>query len=176
MLPADEKPEPPPPPPKTRVKKARPGVMPKTADDPIPDLVGDRDVSFPVYEVAPHMTGEGNDWVTGDQGLPWGLRPGGWLYLRCDGRLKGPARVKGIGFRDSRPWHTGGVGNFGPGPTIELDPNTGERADVDLGELAESQRQGYRYLIALDSGEVLHLMADQEIPAEANIDTPMTWG
>lgn len=173
LLPAHQRPEHPAPTPAPRKPNARPGLMPKTAEDPIPDLIGDRDVSYPVWSFVEHMEGEGNDWLFGEQGFPWGLRQGGWIYLRSDGVLGARVRVKGIGFREVRREHTGDeMLNLGPGPTIEVDPSTWDRCSHELGDLAERQRQGYRYLITTQDGKIEHLMADMQIPPELKIDPP----
>jgi hypothetical protein len=52
--------------------------MPQTVDDPVPELEGDRDVSVPVREIAPHMDGSENDWLFGDGGFPWAPE-GRWM-------------------------------------------------------------------------------------------------
>ena len=143
------------------------------ADDPLPDLIGDRDVSYPVWAFDEHIEGPGNEWLFGEQGFPWGLRQGGWIYLRSDGVLGARVRVKGIGFREARCEHTGDEKrDLGPGSTIEGEPSTWERCEHRLGDLADSQRQGYRYLITKRDGEIMHLMAGQQIPPELDLDPP----
>ena len=153
-------------------KPGRPGHMPWTANDPVPQLCGDRDLSTPVHEVDPHVLGPGNGWLFGDQGFPKHLRPGGWVYLRHDGMLGARARVRGIGFRVERRLHTGDPDDLGPGPTIELDAETWEFVAIDLGELADHQRQGYRYLITAVDGSVYHLAAGAPIPDDIEVDPP----
>jgi hypothetical protein len=145
--------------------------MPRTEGDPPPPLIGNKDVSVPVYDIDAHTSGDGNDWLFAENGFPWDLRPGGWVYLRNEGRLGARARVEGIGFRTERRYHTGS-GDAGPGPTIEVDPATWETVDVDLGELAESQRQGYRYLITTVDGDVVHLSAGKHVPPDIDVDPP----
>lgn len=170
-LPADERPEPPAPKPPPRA--ARRGQMPATIDDPLPPLQGDKDVSVAVHSFGEHITGEGNDWLFPEGGgFPWELRAGGWIYLRGGGRLGARARVRGIGFRTVREQHTGEPYDMGPGPTIEVDPATWETVDIDLGELAERQRQGYRYLITARDGSILHLMAGDAILEGFDTDPP----
>ncbi len=163
-----KRPEPPAPAPPTSASKSR--QMPQTVDDPVPELEGDRDVSVPVREIAPHMDGSENDWLFGDGGFPRHLRAGGWVYIRHDGELSGRVRVRGIGFREVRPWHTGEPEDQGPGATIEVDPTSWERVSIDLGALAESQRQGYRYLITATDGTVTHLSATDPVPDWLDVD------
>jgi hypothetical protein len=147
--------------------------LPLTAKDPLPPLTGNKDLSFPVFSIEAHVEGPGNDWLIGELGFPTQLRAGGWVYLRHDGRLGARARVTGIGFREDRPQHTGDTAvNWGPGPTIEIDPSTWEPFDHDLEELAESQRQGYRYLATATDGSIKHLMANDPIPDDFEIDPP----
>lgn len=167
---AADRPQPPAPPPPPRA--ARRGAMPKTAGDPLPVLLGDKDVSVPVWEFDVHMDGPGSSWLFAENGFPWELRPGGWVYLRHDGRLGGRARVRRIGFRDVRHYHTGDATDAGPGPTIEVDPDTWEATSIDLGELSESQRQGYRYLITAIDGTVTHLSASDPVPDHIEVDPP----
>ncbi len=175
LLPFDLRPIGPRPVPAPKRPVSRPGVMPKTADDPIPDLIGDRDLSFPVWDFAAHRTGEDNDWLFGGQGFPWSLRAGGWIYLRHDGVLGARVRVRGIGFREERKEHTGDPREIlGAGPTIELFPDSWEDFDEKLGDLAESQRQGYRYLITSVDSKIKHLMANEPLPANFEIDPPVS--
>ena len=147
--------------------------LPLTAKDSIPSLTGNKDLSCSVYEIAAHVDGPGNDWIVA-KGFPAQLRAGGWIYLRHGGSLGAKARVKGIGFREDRPHHTGDTSeNWGPGPTIEIDASTWEPLDISLGELAESQRQGYRYLATSTDGEIRHLMAGDPVPDDFEIDPPL---
>ncbi len=168
QLGAAERPVPPAPAPLPEARKS--GQMPETADDPIPKLTGDKDVSVPVREIDPHMDGPENDWLFGNNGFPWGLRPGGWVYLRHDGVLSGRARARSVGFRDVRPFHTGEPEDQGPGPTLEVDPSSWERVAIDLGDLADSQHQGYRYLITATDGTVTHLSATDPVPDWLDVD------
>lgn len=176
-LPEDERPVPPrsvlQPPRETRSSSPARGSLPKTDTDPWPALTGNKDISYPVHDIDAHVDGPGRDWLLGEHGFPKELRNGGWVYLRHDGRLSARARIRGIGFRNSRPPHTGDSHeDFGPGPTLELDPNTWQRVDHDLGELAESQRQGYRYLITCADGSIRHLTATDAIPDDITPDEP----
>jgi hypothetical protein len=148
-------------------------MLPKTASDPWPDLVGDKDVSVPVYDFVAHAQGPENEWLLAESGFPWDLRQGGWIYLRHDGRLGARARVKGIEFREKRVQHTGNPIDLGPGPAIAVDAATWEFVDIDLGDLAESQRQGYRYLITTTAGKVVHLTAREAVSPDIEVDPPI---
>ncbi len=147
--------------------------LPESPDDPIPPLVGNKDVSVPVHDFVRHVTGENSDWLFAGGGFPHHLRNGGWVYLRCDGQLGWRARVRGIGYREVRVNHTGEPpSDQGPGATIELIASTWERVDHDLGELAEKQIQGYRYLYTGRDGELRHVGADAPEPDDLDIDPP----
>ncbi len=170
--PAATRPVPPreaPAPPRTAAKSGR---MPTKASEGLPKLTGDRDMSYAVHDIGAHMKGPGNDWLFALSGLPRQLRAGGWVYLRSDGHLGARARVTGIGFREERVQQTGEPEDQGPGATIELDASTWEKTDHDLGELASSQRKGYRYLIACTDGSIRHLSASEPIPGDIDVDPP----
>ena len=48
---------------------------------------------------------------------------------------------------------------------FEVDPDTWEEVDIPLGELADRQRQGYRYLITSGDGlDVRHLTVGDRVP------------
>ncbi len=177
MKPFDARPAGPRPPPepvkaKARVRGSR--AMPESAVDRLPSLSGDRDLSYSVHSFDEHRNGPGNDWLFATGGFPAQLRQGGWIYLRAEGRLGPRVRVKGIGFRDDRVEHTTDPGteggNRGPGATIELDADTWEDFDHDLGDLAKKQRTGYRYLISDTDGGIHHLMATEAMPVGVTID------
>jgi hypothetical protein len=170
-LPRDVRPEPPLRPPVARV--ARRGEMPHNVDDPRPALIGDKDMSTPVFEFEPHMHGPGKDWLfPNNDGFPWDLRAGGWVYLRSENVIGARVRVRHIGFRTERRLHTGDPSDFGPGPTIEVAPGTWEKVNHPLGDLADRQRQGYRYLITTVDGSIVHLMAGDKIPDDIDVDPP----
>lgn len=180
MKPFDVRPEgprPPPEPPKPKPRVRGSNAMPESADDRLPKLGGDKDLSYSVHDFDEHRNGPGNDWLFATGGFPAQLRAGGWLYLRADGRLGPRVRVRGIGFREERLEHTfdpeAGPENRGPGPTIELDAETWEDFDLDLGDLASKQRTGYRYLITDTDGGVHHLMATESAPVGVTVDPPM---
>jgi hypothetical protein len=128
-------------------------------------LHGDRDISLPVRDVDGCVDSP-DDWLIA-RGYPRALRRGGWLYLRHNGVLAARVRVLAMVWRESRIWRTGDIGNeAGPGLAFEIDPATWERCGFELGELAGSQRQGYRYLITSADGErIAHLTVDRPLPA-----------
>ncbi len=180
MKPFDARPEgprPPPAPPKAKTRARGSNAMPESTDDRMPKLSGDKDLSYAVHSFDEHRSGPGNDWLLASGGFPAQLRTGGWLYLRSGGFLGPRVRVRGIGFRDERVEHTsdkaGVFEDRGPGPTIEVDPDTWEDFSADLGDLASKQRTGYRYLISDTSGGVHHLMATEPMPEGVEIDRPV---
>ncbi|MCC5952050.1 MAG: hypothetical protein JJU45_08130 [Acidimicrobiia bacterium] len=124
-------------------------------------------MSVPVYDPQPYL-GAWTDWLLA-QGYPHDLRAGGWVYLRLDDRLVGRVRARGMVWRDHRPWRTGDGSEqgdeAGPGLAFDVDPTTWEEVEFELGELADRQRQGYRYLITSSDGRtVQHLMTSDPIP------------
>jgi hypothetical protein len=67
-----------------------------------------------------------------------------------------------------RPWRTGDsvddVTHPSAGWVFIVDPDTWENVDIPLDALADSQKQGYRYLITSDDGlDIRHLSADEPI-------------
>jgi hypothetical protein len=144
----------------------RPTSSPKSADDIILPLSGDKDVSVPVHRLDPYLDAR-TDWLIG-QGYPHDLRPGGWLYLRNDDHLRARVRARRMAWREERPWRTGESlddPGAGPGLVFDVDPATWEAVAFPLGELADRQRQGYRYLItAADGASVRHLTAGDPLP------------
>jgi hypothetical protein len=125
-------------------------------------LEGSKDISVPVHDVGAYLV---TDWVMATNGYPSDLRQGGWLYLRVDGALRARVRVTAMGWREERPWRTGGTGaDAGPGLVFELDSATWQLVCIDLGDDAERMMQGYRYHRTTRSGEVVHLTVGSTIP------------
>ena len=166
-----------------RARKAppppRPTHSPKSGADAISPLSGTKDISVPVYDILAYLEPH-TDWLLA-QGYPHDLRPGGWLYLRCDDGLRARVRVRGMRWQDHRPWRTGQEAldlsdgqavndGAGPGLVFDLVSETWEPTAVELGPLAERQRSGFRYLLTNRSGGV-HLMADDPVP-EGDWDPP----
>lgn len=146
--------------------RLRPTTAPKSADDVIEPLAGNKDVSMPVYEPGPYLA-DRTDWMPAVSGYPHSLRPNGWLYLRCDGKLIARVRVSSMAWRDERPHRTGaepGNNGFGPGLIFAVDPETWEPVDQSLGAEAENMRQGYRYHLTDKKGTAHHLTAVAVIP------------
>lgn len=151
----------------------RPTRTPRSSEEQIAALSGNKDISVPVFKLGPYLD-ERTDWLLA-QGYPHELRPGGWLYLRCDEGLRARVRVRGMRWSERRPWRTGQEAvelggdepdndGAGPGLVFDLAPDTWEPISIELGPLAERQRSGFRYLLTTTSGEVVHLMADDPIP------------
>lgn len=140
-------------------RRARATKAPKSADDVIAPLAGDKDLSIPVFDSEPNVRAD-NDWMTATSGYPHDLRPNGWLYLRCNGALVARVRVPAMAWRDERPYRTGQDLSRewqGPGLVFAVDPATWEPFYQDLGADAESMRQGYRYHRTDKAGVVHHL-------------------
>ncbi|HET8929386.1 MAG TPA: hypothetical protein VFN21_01890, partial [Acidimicrobiales bacterium] len=117
-------------------------------------LHGDRDVSVAVCSADAYR---GAEWVP-VPGHPHRLRPHGWVYLRCHGRLVARLRAVGTERREVRPRRTPMADDdagFGPGRVLLVDPDTFEDIGIDLGPLASRQRSGLRYLRATCHGTVV---------------------
>jgi hypothetical protein len=152
---------------KSAPKPKRPTFAPKSAEDPIRELRGDKDVSVPVPELEPTL-GRCTDWLLA-YGYPHDLRKHGWVYLRVANRLAARVKVRRMAWREVRSWRSapaaGTDHNPGPGMVFEVDPDTWEEVDIPLGELADRQRQGYRYLITSGDGlDVRHLTVGDRVP------------
>lgn len=182
MLPPAEQPTPPKPPPppapepKKRASRARstggssgpskpraprqpkPSTrLPRHMDDALPELFGALDLAYEVPEenVYHHLKGPDAAWLA-ISSMPKELRAGGWVYLQVDRDLVARAAVRGIGFRDRR-WSqepSERTADLGPGPTIELRPDSWERIRIDLGPEGDVAVSGYRYVTTGDDGEV----------------------
>jgi hypothetical protein len=125
----------------------RPTTSPRSAADPIEPLHGTKDLSMHVHQLEPYF-GARTDWLAASHGYPQDLRPGGWVYLRCDGKYAARVRVVGLEWREQRPFRTGDVGSgegFGPGLVLLVDKGTWAEFGQHLGDDADNVRQGYRY-------------------------------
>lgn len=150
----------------------RPTTRPRSAAEEILNLHGDKDISIPVPEVEPTF-GARSDWLLAD-GYPHYLRPNGWIYLRMGDALVARVVAKRMLWRDHREWRSGPAldsgRSAGPGLVFEVDPDTWEEQNHALGELADRQRQGYRYLITSpDGSRIAHLVADSPIPEDFKV-------
>jgi hypothetical protein len=129
-------------------------------------LHGTKDLSMPVHALGPYL-GARTDWMPCVGGYPHDLRPGGWLYLRCDGRYGARARVVGLEWRDQRPYRTGAVEpghGFGPGLAFVIDRDTWETFDQPFGDDADYLHQGYRYHRRLSGAELVRLSKGDRVP------------
>ncbi len=145
-----------PPPPTTPRATKNPG-SPK---DKISPLAGELDMSLPVHEVDAVI---GADCLPA-RAFPHYLRRAGWIYLRSRDRLQ--ARVKAIRvvWRNERDDLADPDRDLGAGIAIEVDARTWDTdIDIDLGELASRQRDGFRYLKTNDDDSVTHYMGGKPI-------------
>ncbi len=170
MLPRDEQPMPPRPKPvpkptpasrkrasgstgEPRTKQAprpRAARLPRHADEPSPELTGAFDLSYEVPDenVTFHVRGQESGWLA-ISAFPAALRSDGWVYLQVNSDVVARARVKGIGYRDTR-WSqepTATASDLGGGPTLELHEGSWERLSLWLGPEGERPTKGFRYLI-----------------------------
>ena len=93
------------------------------------------------------------------------------MYLRQADSLRARARVARMEWRkgSERPWRTGDGAERGEHPgegwVFVVEPDSWERLEIPLGELAENQRSGFRYLLtSADGTTVRHLSAGDPIP------------
>ncbi len=152
----------PPPPATPRATK-----NPSSAKDKISPLAGDLDMSMPVH------TCEG---VIGSSSLaarafPHYLRRSGWIYLRSEDRLLARVKASKVVWQDSRNCLADPDRDLGAGIVIEVDPKTwDDDIDIALGDQAERQRDGFRYLKTNDDDDtVTHYMGGKPI-AEREYD------
>jgi hypothetical protein len=131
--------------------------LPKSDDDAVPALFGDRDLAYeiPDTNLRYHVQGSDSGWLA-ISSMPRELRESGWVYLQTGRNLAARCRVKGIGFRDRRWTHEGPGDTFdaGPGATLELYGDGWEYVSIDLGPDGDVEVDGYRYLITEPDGSV----------------------
>ncbi len=145
----------PPPPAAPRATK-----NPSSSADKISPLAGDLDMSVPVTNI---------DGIVGmsclpARAFPHYLRRAGWIYLRSEDKLT--ARVKAIKvvWTDERSDMSDPSRDLGAGIGIEVDPRTwDDDIDIELGWLAERQRDGFRYLKTNDDDTVTHYMGGKPV-------------
>ena len=127
---------------------------PTSEADKISPLGGDLDVSLPVDAIEPLV---GSDWLTA-RTFPHYLRRSGWIYLRSNGHLSARVKATKVTWRAERKVPTEGpFEDLGPGLAIQVDPRTwDDTIDIDLGEHAERQQHGYRYLKTNEDDTVTH--------------------
>lgn len=171
--PYEERPEPPrviapEPARRSRVGKHK---MPKTVEEDLPPLSGNKDMTVAVKHFDAHTQGENNDWLY-VRGFPHDLRAGGWVYLRKDGVLGRRVRATGIGWREQRLEHRPKAKkDRGPGPTLELDASSWEEIDFPLEE-DDSAGTGVRYLATGADGTIRHLPPGSRLPIGYAVDPP----
>jgi hypothetical protein len=142
--------------PRPPAKPTRPTFTPRSPADEIRELAGDKDVSVPV----PFLESTLGVRTTRLRayGYPHDLRRGGWVYLRMGRALVARVRVVRMAWRDDE---------LDPGMIFEVGPDTWEEVHFPLGDLADSQHQGYRYLITSSDGlYVVHLTSGDPVPEE----------
>ena len=145
----------PPPPATPRATK-----NPSSVKDKISPLAGDLDMSMPVFTC---------DGVIGSASLPARafphyLRRSGWIYLRSNDRLTARVKASKVVWQDTRQCLADPDRNLGGGIAIEVDPKTwDDDIDIALGDLAERQRDGFRYLKTNDDDTVTHYMGGKPI-------------
>ncbi|MFW2383489.1 MAG: hypothetical protein ACN4GZ_17175 [Acidimicrobiales bacterium] len=188
LLPHDRQPKPPTPEPvkvtpakrapakkKARVKRSKTGAtssprqstrLPKTETDPIPMLVGDKDLAYeiPDTNLRYHVQGTDSGWLSIST-MPKELRESGWVYLQTGRKLVARCRVKGIGFRQRRWSHEkpGDTADAGPGGTIEVFDDGWEFVSIDLGVDGDKEVSGYRYVITDPDDSVRVAVSDDGV-------------
>lgn len=139
---------------------------PSSANDKISPLAGDLDMSMPVVDV---------DHVVGLPQLPARvfphyLRRGGWVYLRSGEKLQARVKALKVVWQDGRSDLADPDRVLGAGIAIEVDPETWSPVDIPLGNLAERQQDGFRYLMTNADDSVTHYMGGRPVVADAEID------
>ena len=87
-----------------------------------------------------------------------------WIYLRCDGRLMARVKATKVIWEDDRRDLADPERDLGPGIAIQVDSRTWDPdIDIDLGQLAAQQRDGFRYLMTNDDDSVTHYRGGKPI-------------
>lgn len=126
---------------------------PTSENDLIAPLTGSLDMSIRVEEPDKVL---GLTLLT-TRTFPHHLRRSGWVYIRDAEQLIARAKAKKVVWLTERTCLASGE-QLGAGMSLEVDPKTWDEDVVrDLGVLAESQSQGYRYLLAdPETKDVVH--------------------
>lgn len=133
---------------------------PSSAKDKISPLAGEFDMSMPVIS-ADDVIGSA---TLPARAFPHYLRRSGWVYLRSDGRLTARVKASKVIWLDDRADLSQSDRDLGPGIAIEVDARTWDaEIDIDLGSLAEQQRDGFRYLLTNDDDTVTHYRGGKPI-------------
>lgn len=122
---------------------------PVSGNDMIAPFTGALDMSLPVDTADDHL---GSTHLPAKI-FPHHLKRGGWVYLRCDGHLKGRVKAKKMVWSEERAEML-----------LEVDPATwDDEIEIPLGELTEKQTTGYRYLVTNDDDSVTHYMGGKPV-------------
>ena len=140
---------------------------PTSATDKISPLAGDLDMSMPVASVEKHLGSS----TLAARVFPHYLRRGGWIYLRCDGLLQARVKALKVVWEDDRIDLADPDRALGGGIAIKVDPTSwDDSVQIDLGCLAERQRDGFRYLKTNDDDTVVHYLGGRPITDYDEID------
>ena len=133
---------------------------PSSAKDKISPLAGEFDMSLPVIDPA-LVIGQA---CLPARAFPHYLRRSGWIYLRSEGRLHARVKASKVIWEDDRLDLADPERDLGPGIAIEVDARTWDTdIDIDLGLLADQQRDGFRYLMTNDDDTVTHYRGGKPI-------------
>ncbi len=152
----------PPPPTTPRATK-----NPSSGKDKISPLAGELDMSMPVQIIegiigAEHLPA---------RAFPHYLRRSGWVYLRSEDKLQARVKATKVVWQEERVDLANPDRDLGAGIAIAVDARTWDsQIDIDLGSLAEKQRDGFRYLKTNDDDSVTHYMGGKPVVAEDEID------
>jgi hypothetical protein len=135
---------------------------PTSETDKISPLGGDLDMSLPVDAVDPVL---GGDWLPAHT-FPHYLRRSGWIYLRCGDALQARVRAVKVVWRSERKVPTtAAYEDRGPGLAIQVDAKSwDDSVSIGLGDQAERQRHGYRYLMTNEDDSVTHFLGGRPVP------------
>lgn len=139
-------------------------MSPKSTDDPIAALDGDKDISTDVHRTSPYLDAT-TDWLVASHGYPHHLRRGGWVYLRCDERLAARVRVVRMAGETTVPSariaqaRAGGRGSSSPSI-----PRPGRASASRSVATPSGCARGFGYHLTDRSGHVHHLTAGDPLP------------
>jgi len=134
---------------------------PTSENDKISPLGGDLDISMPVEDSSLWIDAE---WLPA-HAFPHYLRRSGWVYLRNATCLTTRVKASKVIWVEERKCPSiDGFDDAGPGMVIKVNPKTWEAGlDIPLGELADSQASGYRYLRTNPDGSITHYRGGRAI-------------
>ena len=134
---------------------------PQSGTDKISPLGGDMDMSLPVDDLKSIVGSESINVRV----FPHYLKKSGWIYLRTESHLKARVKATSVIWKEKRTDSASSGQDLGPGIAIEVDKSTwDEEVDIDLGLLAKSQQDGFRYLKTKSDGKVVHYRGTTPIP------------